>query len=84
MQQLLQDPLVALIEGRMHESIAAGGDVAELAAVAVDATVAECIALLEVRAAQERDSQTRAVILQCAEALLGAQFSGWAPALTRR
>src|SRR4051812_42727586 len=74
MEQILQDPLVGLIEGRLHESIAAGGDVAELAAVAVDATVAECVGLLEMRAAQAADPRVRAVILACADAILSAQF----------
>jgi hypothetical protein len=61
---------------------ACGADVPELAAMSIDALLAECMAVLEVRAAQHRDERARAVVLDCADALLSVQFNG--PALTRR
>jgi len=83
MQDIFEDTLIGVIESRMHESIAAGADVTELAALAVDAVVAECVGLLQLRAAQLTDSRTQQVMLACAEMLLSAQFGGFAPAPTR-
>lgn len=79
MQEMVVDALVGVIESRFHEALAHGADVRELAAHAVDVVVAECAALLEVRAMQQRDQRARAIALDCSEALLAAQFSGWAP-----
>lgn len=84
MQDLAQDALVGVIETRFHDALAHGADVRELAAHAVDAVVAECVALLEVRAVQQRDQRRRDAMLSAAETLLAAQFSGPVPALARR
>ncbi|NOG74224.1 hypothetical protein [Roseicella sp. DB1501] len=82
MQDLVQDALVGVIENRFHEALAHGADVRELAAHAVDAVVAECVTLLEVRAALIEDRRQRATMLSAAEALLAAQFASAIP--TRR
>ena len=84
MQDIVEDPLARLIASRMEEAIACGADVPELAAMTIDAVLAECVAVLEVRAAQHKDERARAVIQDCADALLSAQFNGPVPAPTRR
>ena len=50
----------------------------------IDTVLAECVAVLEVRAAQHRDDRARSVIQDCANALLTVQFGGPVPALKRR
>ena len=84
MQDIVEDPLARLIAARMEEAIACGADIPELAALTIDAVLAECVAVLEVRAAQHRDERARSVIMDAADALLAVQFSGPVPALARR
>src|SRR3982750_2953512 len=83
MQDMAEDPLARLIASRMEEAVSNGADIPELAAYAIDAVLGECISVLELRAAQHRDDRARAVILDCADALLSVQFDGPVPALTR-
>ena len=79
MQDIVGDPLIDLVEGFMHETIAAGGDVRELAAVAVDAAIAEAIGLLEIHAASLKEPYAQMIIQDCVERILAAQFSGYVP-----
>lgn len=79
MDVMTADPLVGLVEGRMHEAIAAGADVPELAAIAVDAVLTEAVAVLEVYGAALRDGAQRAAVLGAADRIMAAQFSGWVP-----
>jgi phosphoribosylformimino-5-aminoimidazole carboxamide ribonucleotide (ProFAR) isomerase len=83
MQDMVEDPLARLVAGQMEQAIACGADVPELAALIIDAVLAECVAVLEVRAAQHRDERARAVIQGCADALLAAQFGGPVPTPAR-
>jgi hypothetical protein len=76
MQSLVEDPLARLVAGQMEEAVSHGADIPELAALTIDAVLAECVAVLEVRAAQHRDDRARAVVLDCADALLSVQFNG--------
>jgi hypothetical protein len=84
MHDITADPLARLITSRMEEAIGNGADVPELAAMTIDAVLAECVAVLEVRAAQYRDDRARSVIQDCADALLSVQFSGPVAAPARR
>jgi hypothetical protein len=84
LQDIIEDPLARLIASRMEEAVSYGADIPELAAMAIDAVLAECVAVLEVRAAQHRDGRARAIILDCADALLSVQFGGPVPAPARR
>lgn len=98
MQDIVADPLAGLLEGKMHEALAAGADVAELAALAVDVVVGEAVTLLEVHAAGLTAGMGRLTpytqawlheramrdgALDCAERILSAQFGGWVPAPTK-
>lgn len=79
MQDIIDDPLTSLVESIMHESIAAGADIRELAAIAVDAAIAEAIGLLEVHAASLKEPYAQMIVADCAERILAAQFSGYVP-----
>ncbi|MDO9712369.1 hypothetical protein [Paracraurococcus lichenis] len=77
MDATVSDPLLNIVEDRMHEAIAAGADVPELAAIAVDGVLVEVVTLLETYGAALRDPAQRDAVLGAAERIMAAQFSGW-------
>jgi hypothetical protein len=98
MHDLVANPLVGLLEGRLHEAVAEGADMPELAAIAVDTVLSECVGLLEEHAASLTagmgrlqphslawiyERALRDGCLDAVERLLSAQFGGYAPARTR-
>jgi hypothetical protein len=84
LQDIVEDPLARLVAGQMEEAVSHGADIPELAALTIDAVLAECVAVLEVRAMQHRDEGARAIILDCADALLAVQFDAPVPMTARR
>jgi hypothetical protein len=87
---ITREPIAFTAEGlrllvpRSKGNAAGEGVSIGIARGSIDAVLAECVAVLEVRAAQHRDERARSVIQDCADALLAVQFGGPVPIPARR